>query len=342
MNAPVLEALEARAGASDTDRPAWLAERATGCTATEVRELTLGNISDEELADLKLGRKVDSFTGNAYTAWGNEREPVIAAVVEQRWAIRPESRVFHAADNPRHLASPDGLGTDFDETLRASEIKTGGAHYDLAPWGVDYQKKGYGLQIQWVHHVTGAARTLYSWEERTGRPGSFRPGELRHEWVERDEAVIAALVERADRFLAVLDARAAEPFEAPEVDEVLDTHAVNYLRALDLEREAKALKAPAWAALLAAGKSQVSALARVTYKEPVAVEVEDIDYEAAKEANATLWARYQLAQEKVAAVEAEWTSHLQEFKSTHLVEGRPTLRVTAVKQKEQGNGNDED
>lgn len=337
MSVAVLDALEARAGASDTDREAWLAERAGGITATNIRDLMLGEVTDEELADLKLGRKVDSFSGNAYTAWGNEREPVIAAVVQQRYGIAHESRVFHAASNSRHLASPDGVGVDFDEALRVSEIKTVGAKYDLVPWGADFEAKGYGYQVQWNLHVLGAERCLFSWEERLGMPGRFRPGMLRHEWVARDEAVIARLVERADRFLAVLDARAASP--APEadeavIDEVVDTHAVNYLRFIDEEKQAKAAKEREYQALLKAGRSQTSTIAKVTYtpaKPGAVVEVEDVDYEAARWVGngPTFFARLQDAQR-------QWDEHCDQFKVTRQETGKGTaarVTVTAVKQK---------
>lgn len=348
----VVAELEQRAGASDKDREQWLAERRRGVTATEIRELMLGNITDEELADRKLGRIRDDFAGNAYTAWGNEREPVIAAIVEQRWAIRPESRVFRAADNPRHLASPDGLGVDFDETLRASEIKTGAERFDLAPWGHDFEKKGYGLQIQWNHHVLGAERTLYSWEQRLGMPGSFRPGLLRHEWVERDDKVIARLVERADRFLAVLDARAAEEPAGPApIDEELDTLAVNYLRGLDLEKEAKALKEPAYRAMferLDAGEPvlQESPLARVSFT-PAIVEVRPVfavsEERARAAARAGLYERLEQAENDVEqaqaalererlAVAAHEAEFIEQTGTESVVLKKASLRVAPAKE----------
>ena len=53
MSAAVLETLEARAGASDQDRPAWLAVRRTGITATEIRDLYQKRITIPALVDRK-------------------------------------------------------------------------------------------------------------------------------------------------------------------------------------------------------------------------------------------------------------------------------------------------
>jgi len=324
VTAPVLEALEERAGASDADREEWLAARRQGVTATEIRDLYLKKTTIQKLVRRKLGLDVDSFNGNVFTEWGNLREPIIAEVVEKRYGIHAESRVFRAADEPRFLASPDGVGVNFDEELQISEIKTGGM--DLAPWLGAYVDKGYGIQQQWGMRVVGARRSLFAWELReVGAEGEFYSGRLQFAWVERDDALIEKLEKLARRFLAALDEAIAEGTPVPEpIDEELDTHAVNYLRAMDLERQAKALKAPAWQALLAAKRSQVSALARVTYSEPEPVEVEEIDYDRARTQGNDVFVALQRAQEA-------WDVHCERFKTTKTVEGRPTLRITAVR-----------
>ena len=59
--------IEARAGASDTDRTLWLAERSRGATATEVAKLATGGTVDALVRDKIEG---SSFGGNRYTAWG--------------------------------------------------------------------------------------------------------------------------------------------------------------------------------------------------------------------------------------------------------------------------------
>lgn len=330
-NAPLtaLQSLMLRAGASDSDRDQWLAERRRGISATEIRDLMLGAITDKQLADLKLGRRKDSFSGNAYTAWGNEREPVIAEHLRTAFDIAPESRVFHAADDPRKLASPDGLGVEFDGTLLASEIKTAGPKYDLRPGSDDFKAKGYGDQALWVLRVTGAARALFAWECRLGQPGAFECGELRTAWIERDEVRIAQLDARADQFLAVLDARALEPFEEPTVDDVVDTHAVNYLRFIELEKEAAAAKKAEYDAILeAVGERedfrQEGLTARVTLTPMKAGTRLEVDADGARAARPDLW-------EAMVEAEALWAAHLAQYTVEVVTESRPRLTITTIK-----------
>lgn len=325
MESQALTDLLARAGASDTDRAAWLAERAQGVTATEIRDLVKGKLRQGDLIALKLGRKVDSFTGNQFTDWGNEREVVIAAGL-RGMGIEPESRVFHGERNSRHLASPDGIGVEFDGAIVVSEIKTSGK--DIRRGTPAYEATGYELQMQHAMGVTGADRCLFAFEERLTVDGRFVPGQLYTEWVPRDEAIIAELSTAADDFLAELDRQREDG--APVIDEELDTHAVNYLRAIDEEKRWTALKQESFRAVVAAERSQESPLARVTFtpaKAGEVVEVEEIDYEAAKAAGAELFEQLQTAQRA-------WDEHLRAFISTKPVQGKgraASARITAGK-----------
>lgn len=334
MESQALTDLLARAGASDTDRPAWMAERAGGVTATDLAGLKTGQKQQQDLIDVKLGRKVDSFTGNQYTDWGKLREPVIAAALRGA-GIEPESRVFHGELNSRHLASPDGIGVDFDDALVVSEIKT--AAYDLVPGSPVLAKKGYVHQMQWAMHVTGAVRCRFVVEERIAtawdsqsRPIEFEPGQVYEHWIERDQAAIDELVEIADAFLAEMDRQREDG--APVIDDELDTHAVNYLRAIDEEKRWTELKQDSYRAVVAAGKSQESPLARITYtpeKAGEVFEVEDIDYEAAK---ATHFG--QALHAELQSVTARWNEHLQGFITTKPVTGKgrvASARITAGK-----------
>lgn len=196
-----LEAIEARAGASSADRDAWLAERLTGVTATEVRDLKVkGAAYRRDLLAIKTGQKTDTFTGNRYTRWGQEREPFLMAHAAREWGIMPESRVFHAAGNPRHLASPDGVGINFDGELMLAECKTSTKH--IAPGTDAYDDAGYYWQMQWQMYVTGAAWCLYVIEQHS----DFAPHEILDYRVERDEDAITELVTLATGFLVELDA----------------------------------------------------------------------------------------------------------------------------------------
>lgn len=343
-----LAELESRAGASDADRELWLAERRAGITATEVKDLYLGKVKRQDLISLKLGLKKDTFSGNVYTEWGKAREPVIAAAALTRYGIRPESRVFHAADNPRFLASPDGVGINFDEELEIAEYKTSGK-----PIGTHtraYADTGYRIQKMWGMRVTGARRCLYGHEPRLpDGEGGFKAGPLVFEWVEYDEALVAELEKVAVEFLAELDQQ--RDGDGPVIDEELDTLAVNYLRGLDDEKAGKALKESAYKAIWArvdAGEEMVheSALARVSFSPEVAEDraTSTVDEEAAEAAAPELYEAVE-----VAAAVAEDASvvlkraqeavaeHEKKFQvvtgSTRVVTKKAALRVTPIKQK---------
>lgn len=325
----VLADLESRAGASDKDRDLWLAERRSGITATEVRDLAAGKIRTQDLIDLKLGRTVDSFTGNAFTQWGKDRESVVAEVMSGE-GFREESRVFHHPDNSRYLASPDGIRIDFDENIDVLEIKTAG--YDLPPGSVALREKGYALQVQWVMFVIGARRGRFVVEERIGHPREgFMAGDLFRHWIERDDDVIKALRFIADEFLAELDKQREEG--APEIDEHVDTLAVNYLRGLAAEKEGKALKESSYRQLVEAGVSQKSELASVTFtpgKPGVVDEVEEVDLEAAAKARPDEFARMQEVVRGWNVIAAQFTKKVVREKPG--TKAKVTVRAVTTKQ----------
>ncbi|PZE89968.1 YqaJ viral recombinase family protein [Curtobacterium sp. MCBD17_008] len=362
--------LSARAGASDKDRPRWLYERAHGATATQVRDLHqkahgYHGVTVEELIAEKLpfllaetdeqieAAAAGGFQGNAYTAWGNEREPVIAEQLRESHGMQPESRVFRSVANSRHLASPDGVAVLENGEVVVAEIKTSGKPVPVGSQA--YVEKGYGIQQQWVMGILGAKRSLYAWELREGRPGEFESGHpfgVDVEWVEFDADLFAELVVLADHFLERLDAAlaAARAGEGPVIDEELDTLAVNYLRGLDLEKEAKALKEPAYRAMfdrLDAGEAvvQESPLARVSFTPAVVEErpVFGIDRVAAGAARPVgLYERLQLAEDDFdqaeaalkrerLAVEAFEAEHIRQTGVEQVVVKKAALRVTAAK-----------
>lgn len=201
---PVLADLLARAGAPDTDRPAWLAERRGGITATEVRDLHIRAKSTAKLCAIKLEHEAEKDLGQFIPRirYGKDREPAIAEQLRGEGFI-PESRVFHHPENSRYLASPDGIRVDFDENLDVSEIKTD--EHGIRPGTPEWDATGYEYQAQWVMFVTGARRCRFVVEECIRTPDGFEPGGIVRFWIERDEAVIAELVETADAFLAAMD-----------------------------------------------------------------------------------------------------------------------------------------
>lgn len=345
-------------GASDQDKPAWLAERRTGVTATEIRDLYLGKITIDKLVALKLGREKDNFTGNEYTRWGVEREPIIAAEVESRFGIFPESRVFHAADEPRFLASPDGLGVDFDGNTVVSETKT--AEKDISPGTPAYEEKGYFVQKVWQMRVMQARRCLYATEKRIRVAGGFVAGPREFFWLDWDERcdrLIVKLEALGRKFLAAMDAAADEEYVAPDFDDDLDTMAVNYLRFIGEEKSAATAKKNEFEAIKKALAdrprfSQKSALASITWTRGGSVtEVEQVERSVVDESKAQALhkdtyaglvatrKRAESAARKAAEAEAAWAEILKGFTTVEVVDEpdtktvRENLTITSPKTK---------
>lgn len=330
---PAIADLESRAVASEQeDREGWLAARRQGITATEVRDLYLGKITPLGLAQKKRAGDAAALSGFgaserdlgnvAVIRWGRDREAVLAERLRGQ-GIRPEHRVFHAMSDSRKLASPDGVGIDFDERLEISEVKTGAPEFFGHEGMV---KKGYLVQQVWGCDVVGAWRSRYVFEERLNGPEGYEPGEVYTEWVVLDEhrdllVELHALADEALRLIEDADA-------LPNIDEDIDVAAVNYLHALDEEKrlteEAKAAaeaKRAATAAKVAAFErvrelagagnfQQESLLARVTKRpdELVDEEVRVVDEERPSVVRAK--ATVERAQLRLQALRDRW-SHVE-------------------------------
>lgn len=329
---PALLDYESRAGASDQDREVWLAERLEGPTATELAKIMIAGNREQAIADLvKKKREGDPFTGNAYTEWGKQREPIIAAALAG-YGMASETRVIHGAMNSRYLASPDGVSVDFDDQLVLDEIKTWGA--PKLKGSAALAASGYVWQMMWCIYVTGAIGCWLNGEVRHGEPGNFWPGERTREYFPRDDAMIAQLIEVADMVLEAMDSA-----DAPAIDEEVDTHAVNYLRASAEEKQWTALKKSSYAALIEKGVSQESSIARVTITPGVPdqdVEEEVVDLEAAEAAYPKETAALKRAKARVEKLQAEWDALANERTKTvtTVVKGKAArATVTAVKEK---------
>ncbi|MFC5338037.1 YqaJ viral recombinase family protein [Leucobacter denitrificans] len=177
-----------------TDRMAWLRARARGVTATDIAKLSTPR-SIQSAAYTKLHGS--SFTGNAFTEHGKAREPEIAAWVVSEYDIHPSSALFHAENDLRHLATPDGAVLRENGILELCEIKTTNKAWRTIP-------RNYMRQIWWQQYVLGAERTLMVWEQHE----DFVPvGEPQFRWVDRDESEIERLVKLAGDLIDVLIAR---------------------------------------------------------------------------------------------------------------------------------------
>ena len=132
------------------------------------------------------------FSGNAYTDFGREREPHIAAWVEERHGIGPCGLLYHAEQSRQHLATPDGLFCDDEGRVMLAEIKTTNKPWSRIP-------RSYLRQVWWQQYVLGAERTLFVWERH--REFVVVDDEPKCVWIERDEDEIARLAALADRVL---------------------------------------------------------------------------------------------------------------------------------------------
>ncbi len=178
--------------AHSSDRVSWLRARSRGITATDVARLT-GPKAVQAVAFEKINGS--GFAGNAYTDHGRAREPEIARWVAATHGIAPSDALFHAAGQPDHLATPDGVVLRPSGSLELAEIKTTKSAWRSIP-------RGYLRQVWWQQYVLGAERTLIVWEQHE----DFVPvdDEPRCRWVDRDEDEIYQLVRLADQVLSIL------------------------------------------------------------------------------------------------------------------------------------------
>lgn len=176
--------------ANASDRVAWLRARAAGVTATDVARLSSQRAVLVVANEKRHGR---SFTGNAFTEHGREREPELARWAQGVYGIEPSADLYHAEGNPLHLATPDGLRLR-EGRLELAELKTTSKPWRSIP-------RNYLRQVWWQQYVLGAERTLVVWEQHD----NFVPvDEPQCRWVDRDDNEIHLLVGLADRLLEFL------------------------------------------------------------------------------------------------------------------------------------------
>ena len=177
--------------ADSTDRVAWLKARARGVTATDVARLTSERAVKSLAMEKLLGTR---FGGNAFTAHGILREPMIGRWAGHVYGMRSSSALFHAEGNRDHLATPDGL-REVDGNVELCEIKTTSHAWRGIP-------RNYLRQVWWQQYVLGAQRTLVVWE----RHDEFVPvsSEPECRWVDRDDTEIGKLIVLADNLLRAM------------------------------------------------------------------------------------------------------------------------------------------
>lgn len=268
-------------GKSSTDpsvRERWLEQRRGGLTATEVRDWHDPS-KRRKIIDEKVNAVGEDLSHIPAVNHGNLREPIIADWVKGKFGIEPCDNVYSHGENPRHLASPDGITLDpfsgelvvGTEEAVLCEIKT--SKHDLTPGTLDaarylvevasgsaFDRANYYTQMQWQMYVMNATRTLFVYEQRNDEidpeTGTFTPlGPPQWAWVMRDEKLIQRLLDTAEGALKAIDeARAAATGAMPptsDADPRIAQLTADLFKARDAEAIAKAAKEKAWKELQA-------------------------------------------------------------------------------------------
>lgn len=168
----------------------WLAQRRDYVTATDVAYLYTSPASWSRIRAEKDGDAPERGT-SPEMEWGTNREAALVAYAQTiDPSIRPNDQVAVHPDGP-WAATPDGIG---DQVV--CEVKTGSVQ------GLAAARKRHECQMQWQMWVTGTDGCLYVTEVRGWDEMGFTPAERSHEWIDRDEDLIAELLDVAERFLA--------------------------------------------------------------------------------------------------------------------------------------------
>lgn len=173
-----------------SDFDLWMAARARGVTATEVRDAATPSGLVEVL---ERRRHPEPVIPNAYMEFGSAHEGWISMYLKAEFDLMPNEWAIAAADEPRFLATPDGLSLDH---RRISEIKTGGKEPKSVPLP-------HRRQANWQLRCTDAEECVYAFMLRDEVNGVLVPAWMEPKtWViERDDVLIAELEVTARRLL---------------------------------------------------------------------------------------------------------------------------------------------
>ena len=196
---------------ADAPREEWMDARSEGVTASEVHEIATGSRKTwAAVLDRKLNGS--TFKGNRHTRRGHEREALLLDYAKTLCgSVEPNGALWAAAEDPRHRATPDGIGAGF-----VIEVKSHDAGHERGPIPAAHRS-----QMQWQMYVMGVEEALYIREvmDEDGQGALEDPEAIT---VERDDDYIAWLVSRADAFLEWWDN------DCPETDD-LDEETANAL-----------------------------------------------------------------------------------------------------------------
>lgn len=163
-------------------RDEWLAARDITATTVAKAATPAGFVS------VMAGEPVED---NEYMQFGRDNEHDILRTAHAH-GIPESDWLIASADNPRYQATPDGISPD--HTLIA-EAKTTGTDWKTVP--IQYRR-----QVQFQLYVTGAEKCLFLWQLRKVNDlgGFYAPWlDPKTLWIERDEDMIADLLEVAEK-----------------------------------------------------------------------------------------------------------------------------------------------
>lgn len=268
--------------------PEQLAQRARGISASEVAAIL--NLSPWEGCWSLWAKKKGLLTVemNEQMFLGHLLEPVVAEVYARRnpgVTLAISDTLAHPTE-PWALATPDRFVTGPDGDVWLLECKSGGA-YSAREWGdgADEIPVHYLLQVQWQLYVTGLTRCDV---------GGYVGGEMRFHRIERNDAIIAALVAKCRAWwerhvrdgeepgldailstgeaLAMVYPEATGPLREASADE--EEILIEYLAAMDRRKVAEddvALCANRLKAVIAEDEGIAGGKARATWKAPKGV-----------------------------------------------------------------------
>lgn len=172
-------------------RHEWLEQRREYVTATDVARLYTSAAEWSKVRAEKNGTGTE-LRVSPEMQWGIDREPALVAFARSVDRTVVANDRVHVSDEGPWAATPDGVGDRM-----VVECKTGSAA------GLARARRRYMAQVQWQMWVCEADFCLFVTEVRgTDGDGLFAPGRRDYEWVDRDDDLIAELLDVAERFLA--------------------------------------------------------------------------------------------------------------------------------------------
>jgi len=182
----------------------WYRARGYGVSATTVAKAAAGPGGYDAELNRALFPEDNIVEDNAYMRFGRDYEDWIVQGLPFEYRIKPNDWLISAVEEERHLATPDGLNDDWSII---AEVKTTGKDWskeDRETVAKDIPIQ-YRRQVQWQMYVTGATKCVFGWLLRAESEftGEFVPAwmEPKHIIIERDDDMIADLIDVAHRFV---------------------------------------------------------------------------------------------------------------------------------------------